>query len=206
MSKKIIVGITGSIAAFKSIQLISNLVKLGYQVEVLMTPSANRFVTKESIQALTKRKVYIDIFDDDPSSIIHIDIVKNADLFIVVPASATTIAKLACGIADNMLTAAYLAAVCPKLIAPAMNVHMYQNTVTQRNINQLKEDGALVIEPDKGLLACGDIGQGKLADLKNIQFMIQYALNYHILKGKKILITAGPTKEWVMLLLKQHLC
>ena len=195
MSKKIIVGITGSIAAFKSIQLISNLVKLGYQVEVLMTPSANRFVTKESIQALTKRKVYIDIFDDDPSSIIHIDIVKNADLFIVVPASATTIAKLACGIADNMLTAAYLAAVCPKLIAPAMNVHMYQNTVTQRNINQLKEDGALVIEPDKGLLACGDIGQGKLADLKNIQFMIQYALNYHILKGKKILITAGPTKE-----------
>ncbi len=193
--KKVIVGITGSIAAFKAIQLISDLTKKDYDIEVLMTPSANRFVTVESIQALTKKKVYIDVFDDDPDTITHVDIVKNADLFIVVPASATTIAKLANGIADNMLTAAYLAATCTKMIAPAMNVHMYENVVTQRNLKQLKEDGAILIEPGVGLLACGDVGKGKLASLETLEYMIDYGVSSHPLDEKKVLVTAGPTQE-----------
>lgn len=195
MKKKLIIGITGSIAAFKSVQLISDLSKENYEIDVLMTPSAAKFVTPLSIQALTKRKVYIDVFDDDPGTITHVDIVKNADAFIVVPASATTMAKLAYGIADNMLTAAFLAATCPKLIAPAMNVHMYENSATQRNIDTLKKDGVLFIEPGTGLLACGDVGKGKLADYNSIKLMIEYALHSHPLKGKRVLISAGPTRE-----------
>ena len=195
MKKKLIIGITGSIAAFKSVQLISDLVKENYMIDVLMTPSAAKFVTPLSIQALTKRKVYIDVFDDDPDTITHVDIVKDADAFIVVPATATTIAKLAHGLADNMLTAAFLAATCPKLIAPAMNVHMYENNATQRNIDTLKNDGVLFIEPTSGLLACGDIGKGKLADESTIKLMIEYALHSHPLQGKRVLISAGPTQE-----------
>ena len=136
--KKLIIGITGSIAAFKTVQFISDLVKEKYEIEVMLTPSAAKFVTPTSISALTKKKTYIDVFDDDPGCITHVDIVKDADLFMIVPASATTIAKCANGIADNMLTAAFLAATCPKLIAPAMNVHMYENKATQRNIQTLK--------------------------------------------------------------------
>ena len=160
MKKKIVIGITGSIAAFKAIQLISDLNKMNYDLEVIMSEAATRFVTPLSIQSLTKKKVYVDIFDDDPEVITHIDIVKNADLFIIVPASANTIAKVAHGIADSMLTAAFLAATCPKLIAPAMNVHMYENPITTENINKCKDLGMIFIEPDNGLLACGDVGKG----------------------------------------------
>lgn len=196
MSKKIIVGITGSIAAFKAIQLISDLTKQDYVVDVMMSESAARFVTPVCIQSLTKRKVYIDTFDDEnPAIITHIDIVKDADLFIIVPASAHTIAKVAHGFADNMLTNAFLAATCPKLIAPAMNVHMYENPITQKNIQTLKDLGVYFVEPISGLLACGDIGNGKLANQEDIMEMIQYALMPKTLKGKKVLISAGPTQE-----------
>lgn len=193
--KKLIMGITGSIAAFKTVQFISDLVKEKYEIEVMLTPSAAKFVTPTSISALTKKKIYIDVFDDDPGCITHVDIVKDADLFMIVPASATTIAKCANGIADNMLTAAFLAATCPKLIAPAMNVHMYENKVTQRNIQILKDDGVLFVEPAVGLLACGDTGKGKLADYDHLHLMMEYALSDHPLKGKKVLVTAGPTQE-----------
>lgn len=196
MSKKIIIGITGSIAAFKSIQLISDLLKQDYIVDVIMSESAAKFVTPVCIQSLTKRKVYIDTFDDEnPAIITHIDIVKDADLFFVVPASAHTIAKLAYGLADNMLTCAFLAATCPKLIAPAMNVHMYENPITQKNIQSLKDLGVYFVEPIQGLLACGDVGNGKLADLDDLKEMIDYAICEKPLKGKKILINAGPTQE-----------
>lgn len=196
MSKKIIIGITGSIAAFKSIQLISDLVKQGYQIEVMMSESATRFVTPVCIQSLIKRKVYVDTFDDEnPAIITHVDIVKDADLFMVVPASAHTIAKLAYGMADNMLTSAFLAATCPKLIAPAMNVHMYENPITQKNIQTLKETGVVFVEPISGLLACGDTGNGKLADEETLLEMIDYMLAPKTLIGKKILISAGPTQE-----------
>lgn len=196
MSKKIIIGITGSVAAFKSIQLISDLVKQGYQIEVMMSESATRFVTPVCIQSLTKRKVYVDTFDDEnPAIITHVDIVKDADLFMVVPTSAHTIAKLAYGMADNMLTSAFLAATCPKLIAPAMNVHMYENPITQKNMQLLKETGVVFVEPISGLLACGDSGNGKLADEDTLLEMIDYMLAPKTLSGKNILISAGPTQE-----------
>lgn len=195
MKKKIVIGITGSIAAFKAIQLISDLNKMNYDLEVIMSEAATRFVTPLSIQSLTKKKVYVDIFDDDPEVITHIDIVKNADLFIIVPASANTIAKVAHGIADSMLTAAFLAATCPKLIAPAMNVHMYENPITTENINKCKDLGMIFIEPNNGLLACGDVGKGKLPSQDIIIDMIEYALSPKPLKGKKVLVTAGPTIE-----------
>lgn len=196
MSKKIIVGITGSIAVFKSVQLISDLIKKDYIVDVMMSESATRFITPICIQSLTKRKVYVDTFDDEnPAIITHVDIVKDADLFIIVPASAHTIAKVTYGMADNMLTSAFLAATCPKLIAPAMNVHMYENIATQENIKTLKQRGVLFVEPVNGLLACGDIGKGKLADEDDILEMIQYALTPKSLHGKKVLISAGPTQE-----------
>lgn len=195
MKKKIVIGITGSIAAFKAIQLISDLNKMNYDLEIIMSEAATRFVTPLSIQSLTKKKVYVDIFDDDPEVITHIDIVKNADLFIIVPASANTIAKVAHGIADSMLTAAFLAATCPKLIAPAMNVHMYENPITTENINKCKDLGMIFIEPDNGLLACGDVGKGKLPSQDIIIDMIEYALSPKPLKGKKVLVTAGPTIE-----------
>lgn len=196
MSKKIIVGITGSIAAFKAVQLISDLVKKEYIVEVMMSESATRFITPKCIQSLTKRKVYVDTFDDEnPAIITHVDIVKDANVFIIVPASAHTIAKVTYGMADNMLTSAFLAATCPKIIAPAMNVHMYENQATQDNIQLLKKRGILFVEPIQGLLACGDIGNGKLADEKDILEMIEYALTPKTLMGKKILVSAGPTQE-----------
>lgn len=193
--KKVVIGISGSIAAFKSIQFISDLKKEGFDLEVILTPSASRFVTPETIQALTKKRVYIDVFDDDPGHITHIDLVKDADLFMIVPASANTIAKCANGIADNMLTASFLAATCPKLIAPAMNTHMLKNPATQRNIEQLKKDGVIVAQSDIGLLACGVVGEGKLCDYRTLRLMMDYAMSAHPLSGKKVLVTAGPTQE-----------
>lgn len=196
MSKKIIIGITGSIAAYKAVQLISDLMKMDYQIEVMMSQSAARFITPECIQSLTKRKVYIDTFDDEnPAIITHVDIVKNADLMMIVPASAHTIAKLAYGFADNMLTSAFLASTCPKLIAPAMNVHMFENAITQKNIQTLKDLNVLFVEPECGMLACGDIGNGKLAAQADIIEMMQYAFSDKPLQGKKVLVSAGPTQE-----------
>lgn len=196
MSKKIIIGITGSIACYKSVQLISDLMKQDYIVEVMMSESATRFITPTCIQSLTKRKVYVDTFDNEtPAIITHVDIVKDADLFAIIPASAHTIAKVAHGLADNMLTNAFLAATCPKLIAPAMNVHMFENPVTQRNIQSLKDDGVYFVEPVSGMLACGDIGKGKLPDEHTLIEAIQYALTPKTLQDKKVLVSAGPTQE-----------
>ncbi len=196
MSKKIVVGITGSIAAFKAVQFISDLYKKGFIIDVVMSESAAKFITPICIQSLTKRKVYIDTFDEEnPAIITHIDIVKDADLFVIIPASAQTIAKLAYGFADNMLTCAFLAATCPKLIAPAMNVNMYNNPITQNNIQLLKNCGVLFVEPASGMLACGDIGKGKLAELNEIFEMVDYALSPKPLLNKNVLINAGPTQE-----------
>ena len=196
MKKKIIIGITGSIAAYKAVQLISDLMKKDYVIEVLMSESATKFITPICIQSLTKRKVYVDTFDEEtPAIITHVDIVKDADLFVIVPASAHTIAKVANGMADNMLTCAFLAATCPKLIAPAMNVHMFENPITQKNIQSLQDCGVYFVEPACGMLACGDIGRGKLADQEDIMEMMDYAMHDKPLQGKKVLVSAGPTQE-----------
>ena len=196
MSKKLIVGITGSIAAYKAVQLISDLIKKDYHIEVMMSESATKFITPVCIQSLTKRKVYVDTFDDEnPAIITHVDIVKDADLFMIVPASAHTIAKVAYGMADNMLTSAFLAATCPKLIAPAMNVHMYENPITQKNIQLLKDMGIYFVEPTCGLLACGDVGKGKLADEDDILEMMDYAFAKKTMLKKRVLVSAGPTQE-----------
>lgn len=193
--KKIVIGITGSIAAFKTIQIISDLMKEGFDLEVICSEAAMKFVSPVTIQALTKKKVYCDVFDDEPGTITHIDLVKDADLFMIVPASANTIAKVANGIADNMLTASFLAATCPKLIAPAMNTHMLENKATQRNIQILKDDGIYFAQSDVGLLACGVVGKGKLTDYPSLRLMMDYAMSKHPLKGKSVLVTAGPTQE-----------
>ncbi|MCD7892897.1 MAG: bifunctional phosphopantothenoylcysteine decarboxylase/phosphopantothenate--cysteine ligase CoaBC [Erysipelotrichaceae bacterium] len=196
MSKRIIIGITGSIAAFKAVQLISDLIKMDYTIDVLMSESATKFITPICIQSLTKRKVYVDTFDEEnPAIITHVDIANKADAFMIVPASAHTIAKVAHGLADNMLTCAFLAATCPKIIAPAMNVHMFQNPITQNNIQILKNMGVYFVEPQEGLLACGDIGQGKLASEEALIEALEYVLSPKPLLGKKVLVSAGPTRE-----------
>lgn len=196
MKKTIIVGVSGSIAAYKSAQLVSDLVKLNYQVEVIMSANATKFISPLTFEALIKKPVLVDTFDKTEGyNIKHIELAKKADVFVVAPASANCIAKIANGIGDDMLTTTLLAATCKKLIAPAMNVNMYNNLATQRNIERCKSYGIAFVEPGEGLLACGDVGRGKLANLADIKEMIAYCLEDKPLRRKKVLVTAGPTIE-----------
>lgn len=196
MKKTILIGITGSIAAYKSATLVSTLIKQGYDIEVIMTENATKFISPLTFEALLKKPVLVDTFDKTEGySIKHIELAKKADCFMVVPASANSIAKIANGIAYDMLSTTFLAATCKKLIAPAMNVHMFDNLATQRNIERCKSYGIAFVEPAEGLLACGDVGRGKLADLEDIIDMMQYCLEDKPLRNKKVLVTAGPTIE-----------
>ncbi len=176
MTKSITLAITGSISAYKAADLTNQLIKLGYDIHVLMTESATKFITPLTLQVLSKKPVYLDVMKEETPNIInHIDIGKQTDLFLVAPASANTIAHLAHGFADNMVTATALALPLsvPKLIAPAMNTKMYDNPLTQRNLTTLKEIGYQVIEPRTSQLACGDIGRGALAELDVIIEAVQ---------------------------------
>ena len=195
--KTIILGVTGGIAAYKAANLASLLVKQHAEVHVIMTAHAEKFIHPITFETLTKQRCLTDTFDrSDPSEVTHIALAQKADLVLVAPASANTMAKLACGMADDMLTTTILACSCPKMIAPAMNTHMYENPVTRDNQKRLETYGWTVIEPASGLLACGDTGKGKFPDEKLI---LQYVLREIALKkdlaGKKILVTAGPTQE-----------
>lgn len=179
MSKTILLAVSGSIAAYKAADLTSQLGKLGYQVHVLMTAAATDFITPLTLQVLSKNPVHTDVMTEKIADRInHIDLAKEADLFLVAPASANTIAKLAQGLADNMVTATALAlpSKTPKLIAPAMNTKMYDNPLTQRNLATLKGIGYLEIQPKSALLACGDVGRGALADLDIILQTIEETL------------------------------
>ena len=179
MSKTILLAVSGSIAAYKAADLTSQLGKLGYQVHVLMTAAAIDFITPLTLQVLSKNPVHTDVMTEKIADRInHIDLAKEADLFLVAPASANTIAKLAQGLADNMVTATALAlpSKTPKLIAPAMNTKMYDNPLTQRNLATLKDVGYLEIQPKSALLACGDVGRGALADLDIILQTIEETL------------------------------
>lgn len=193
--KKIIIGITGSIAIYKTCELISQLKKKNYDLEVIMTKNATQFINPLTFGSLINKPVFIDDFDETGYQIKHINIVKDASCFIIVPATANIIAKIAHGLADDALSSAFLAATCPKMIAPAMNVHMYENTATQKNIEICQSYGIHFIEPSIGHLACGYIGKGHLAAIDEIIDEMEYILSDHPLTGKHVLITAGPTQE-----------
>ena len=189
-NKKILLGVTGGIAAYKSCELIRLYQKQGADVKVIMSEAATKFVAPLTFAALSHHEVEITMFDD---SIKHIELAQWADILVIAPATANTIAKIACGIADNLLTNIVLAATCPKLVAPAMNVNMYENAATRKNIHKLVQLGIQTIGPDSGYQACGDMGKGRLAALEQI-----LDATVKILKksnNRKIVITAGPTQE-----------
>ncbi|MDM5327996.1 bifunctional phosphopantothenoylcysteine decarboxylase/phosphopantothenate--cysteine ligase CoaBC [Neobacillus sp. CF12] len=199
MDKKILLCVTGGIAVYKAAALTSKLVQAGAKVKVILSDSAAKFVSPLTFQALSKNEVYTDTFDEkNPNVIAHIDLADWADLILVAPATANTIAKLANGIADNMITTTLLAATAPVWIAPAMNVHMYDHPAVVKNISILASYNYKFIEPSEGYLACGYVGKGrleepeKIVELIKIHFMKTSTL---MLKDKTVLITAGPTRE-----------
>lgn len=194
--RNILLCVSGGIAAYKACALTSKLVQEGANVRVAMTESAEQFVGKATFQALSRNPVYSDVFEEhDPTKIAHIDVVDSSDLIVVAPATANIIAKLATGIADDFITTSILAAKCPVIVSPAMNVNMLEHPATRRNIETLKSYGYQVIEPGVGNLACGWIGGGRLPEPEDLvriigsQFVPKYLLEKHVL------ITAGPTVE-----------
>ena len=195
--KTVILGITGGIACYKAAELTSLLVKQHADVNVIMTKGAMEFMSPLTFEALTGNKVHTDIFDrDSGTEIPHISLSGKADALIIAPATANVIAKLAHGLADDMLTSTVLAAECPKIIAPAMNTRMYENPVTQDNIETLKKYGWNIITPDSGRLACGDTGRGKLpSPEKLLESVINEIAFPKDMKGLSVLVTAGATRE-----------
>ncbi|WP_243523914.1 bifunctional phosphopantothenoylcysteine decarboxylase/phosphopantothenate--cysteine ligase CoaBC [Bacillus pseudomycoides] len=195
--KKILLCVTGGIAVFKAAALTSKLTQAGALVKVMMSESAMKFVTPLTFQALSRHDVYTDTFDEKDSAVIaHIDLADWADVVLVAPATANCIGKLANGIADDMITTTLLATTAPVWIAPAMNVHMYENKIVQKNMMTLKSLGYTFIEPGEGFLACGYVAKGRLEEPEAIIVRLQEAFAEHKpLKGKKILVTAGPTRE-----------
>ena len=195
--KTVLLGVTGGIAAYKAAALASALVKLHAAVEVVMTENATKFVTPLTFEQLTGRRTMVDTFDRNFShQVEHISLAQRTDLVIIAPATANVCAKLAHGLADDMLTTTVLACKCPKLIAPAMNTNMYENPVTQDNLDILRRYGWDVITPASGRLACGAVGAGKLPEPEDlVQHILKHIGMPHDLAGKCVLVTAGPTQE-----------
>ena len=195
--KTVLLGVTGGIAAYKAAALASALVKQHAAVEVVMTENATQFITPLTFEQLTGRRTMVDTFDRNFShQVEHISLAERTDLVIIAPATANVMAKLAHGLADDMLTTTVLACKAPKLIAPAMNTNMYENPVTQDNMATLRRYGWDVIEPASGRLACGAVGKGKMPEPEDLlQHILKYLALPHDLAGKKVLVTAGPTQE-----------
>lgn len=195
--KTVMLGVTGGIAAYKMPNLASALVKLGCNVQVLMTQNATQFITAVTFETLTGNKALVDTFDRNFSfQVEHIAVADQADLVMIAPATANVIAKLAHGLADDMLTTTVLACNCPKIVVPAMNTKMYENPVTQDNLNTLRRYGWEVVEPASGYLACGAVGKGKLPEPEVLLQVILHDLAHEKdMVGKKVLVTAGPTQE-----------
>ena len=195
--KTVLLGVTGGIAAYKAAALASALVKQHAAVEVVMTQHATEFITPLTFEQLTGRKVMVDTFDRNfVHQVEHISLAQRTDLVIIAPATANICAKLAHGLADDMLTTTVLACRCPKLIAPAMNTNMYENPVTQDNLETLRRYGWEVIPPASGRLACGAVGPGKLPEPGELlQYVLRRLALPHDLAGKRVLISAGPTQE-----------
>lgn len=196
-NKSIIIGVSGGIAAYKTAYLVSALSKTAADVNVIMTENACEFIRPIVFETLTGNKCYVDTFDRNFNfDVEHISLAKKADVFLVAPATANVIAKIANGIADDMLTTTFLASKCKKIISPAMNTAMFENQITQNNIAKLKEYGIDVIEPQSGLLACGDKGTGKMPEPGYLFDVIEREIaREKDMLGKKVLVTAGATME-----------
>ncbi len=196
-NKTAVLGVTGSIAAYKMANIASDLAKKGVDTHVIMTLNATEIISPLTFSTLTGNNCIVDTFDKHINyNVAHVSLAKRADVFLIAPATANVIGKLANGIADDMLTTTAMAMHCTKLIAPAMNTHMYENPALQRNLKTLEADGYTLIEPDSGVLACKDIGRGKLVKESVLLDYLYRELTYdHDYTGKKVLITAGPTEE-----------
>lgn len=196
-NKTVLLGVTGSIAAYKIANLASALVKLHADVNVIMTQNATNIINPITFETLTGNKCMIDTFDRNfQYNVEHVALAKRADIFMVAPASANVIGKMANGIADDMLTTTILAAKCPKLLSPAMNTNMYTNPIVQDNIKKLEDYGFEIIAPADGYLACGDTGAGKMPEPEVLlQYILRTIAKEKDLTGEKVLITAGPTQE-----------
>ncbi len=194
--KNIVLGVTGGIAAYKAVDVVSRLKKLGANVYVIMTQNSTQFVTPLTFQSMSQNYVVTDMFEDPKTwDVEHIALAKRADLFLIAPASANVIGKIAHGIADDMLTTTVMATEAPVYLAVAMNTKMYENPILQNNLNIIRSYGYHIIDPAAGRLACGDVGAGKLATPEDIvQAVVDY-FGHRPLEGKRILVTAGPTRE-----------
>ncbi|MFA1713104.1 bifunctional phosphopantothenoylcysteine decarboxylase/phosphopantothenate--cysteine ligase CoaBC [Peribacillus frigoritolerans] len=201
IDKKVLLCVTGGIAVYKAAALTSKLTQEGAHVKVIMSESARKFVTPLTFQALSRNDVYTDTFDEKDSSVIaHIDLADWADIILLAPATANVIGKVANGIADDMITTTLLATEAPVWVAPAMNVHMYAHPAVQKNMETIRSFGYQFIEPGEGYLACGYVGKGRLEEPETIvehlnRYFSERKLKQQPLKGKKYLITAGPTRE-----------
>ena len=196
-NKSIIIGVSGGIAAYKTAYLVSALSKTEADVNVIMTENACEFISPLVFETLTGNKCYVDTFDRNfKFDVEHISLAKKADIFMIVPATANVIAKIANGIADDMLTTTFLASKCNKIVSPAMNTAMFENQITQDNIAKLKKYGIGVVEPQNGLLACGDTGAGKMPEPDFLFDLIEREIaREKDMLGKKVLVTAGATME-----------
>ena len=195
--KTVVLGVSGSIAAYKIAYLASSLKKLHADVEVILTKNGSEFITPVTFESLTGKKCMVDTFDRNfEFQVEHVSLAKRADLFLLAPATANVIAKIAHGLADDMLTTTFLACSCPKYIAPAMNTRMYENPITQDNLKICASYGMHIIDPASGYLACGDTGAGKMAEPEVLlDYILQEIACPKDLEGMKILVTAGPTRE-----------
>jgi phosphopantothenoylcysteine decarboxylase/phosphopantothenate--cysteine ligase len=198
INKRIVLGITGGIAAYKAAELVRLLVKANYDVQVVMTAAACQFITPVTMQALSGKPVFIDMWDSSISNgMPHIELSRHADAILVAPASADFMAKLVQGRADDLLSTLCLARDCPLLVAPAMNKQMWENSATQRNINQLIADNISILGPDSGEQACGEVGLGRMLEAEALLALVNAHFTPKLLAGKRILITAGATLEMI---------
>lgn len=199
--KTVVIGVSGCIAAYKSCEILRGLQKAGVRVKVVMTEHATHFVDPLTFRSLTHEPVAVGLFDDPSDPIHHISLAAEADLLLLAPCTANVLAKTAHGIADDLLSTTVLATTAPIVVAPAMNVHMYENPATQANMRTLKERGFRFVEADEGYLACGDVGRGRLAEPEHIVSYVLDVLNEaesapkRDLAGKRVMVTAGPTVE-----------
>ena len=194
--KNIVLGVTGGIAVYKAVDIVSRLKKLGANINVIMTNSSTKFVTPLTFQSMSQNHVTVDMFEEPKQwEIEHISLASKADIFLIAPATANIIGKVANGIADDMLSTTIMATKARVIFAPAMNTNMYENPIFKQNVEKLKSLGYEFISPASGRLACGDYGEGKLADTVDIVEYVVNIFNNNELEGKKVLITAGPTIE-----------